>query len=351
MVTAIPTRTAERSKATRGVIASLALSLALMACDGTSGQGPGQDGSPSGAERELADLPGVSSAEVAEGLIEQDVPGTVVAVDVESDITEDELALVFARIDELAPDDWVVTLDCGPATWQGAGERDGCDTATGSVGASVVGAPEQGARALLAAARHFPAATITVTSRRDVRVQLGEPGAEPVESALDQVLTDPVLRAVEGLTVAAAPGPGGLRFTASTDEPLAPQTLALWRWLGPTVDRLPAGTPGSFSVTVDERGEVTVTADVQLPGVALPEQMTPQRYGPALWPYLRAQLAVVADLPGSASYAARNAYRPVADARPHGNDPFLAVTVGQPARPDDLGRTWNVEAERYLAKP
>lgn len=351
MVTAIPTRAAERSKATRGVIASLALSLALVACDGTSGQGPGDDGSPSGAERELADLPGVSSAEVAEGLIEQDVPGTVVAVDVESDITEDELTLVFARIDDLAPDDWVVTLDCGPARWAEPRARDDCDTATGSPSDQPVGTPGQGAQVLLAAARRFPSATVSVAWRRDVRIDLADQGSEAMAAALGATRSDPLLRDVSDLTFAAARPVEEPRFVVSSGPPLSAQTLALWRRLEPTLERLPAGTPGSFSVTVDERGEVTVTADVQLPGVALPEQMTPQRYGPALWPYLRAQLAVVADLPGKASYAARNAYRPVADARPHGNDPFLAVTVGQPARPDDLGRTWNVEAARYLAKP
>lgn len=327
---------------------SLTASVALVACDGGPARGP--DDAPSGAERDLTVLPGVSSAEVAEELVEQDVPGTVVAVDVANDITADELAAVFARIDDIAPDDWVLTLDCGPARWAESDARDGCDTATGSPTDQAVGTPEQGAEVLLAATGRFPAATVTLAWRRDLRIDLEDPGAGPVTAALDEVRSDPVLRESGDLTVAAARPDEAPGFVLTSGPPLSAGTLGLWRRLEPTVDALPASTSGAFSLAVDERGRVAVTADVQLPGVALPEKMTPPRHGPTLWPYLRAQLDIVASLPDGTSYAARNAYRPVADARPRANDPFLGIAVGAPGRRDDLGRTWSVEAAQYLAE-
>lgn len=331
---------------------SPAMSVALVACDEgvDPAPAPGPSERPSGAARQLTELPGVASAEVAEELVEQDVPGTVVAVDVEGDIATDELAAVFARIDEIAPDDWVLTLDCAPAQWAAKAARTECDTATGSPTDQDVGTPEHGARVLLAAARRFPSATVSLAWRRDLRIDLADPGSTAVAAALDATRSDPQLRDVGDLTVAAARPAEGPGFVVTSVPPLSARTLALWRRLTPTLARLPAGTPGSFSVTVEDRGRVRVTADVQLPGVAPPDRMTSRRYGATLWPYLRAQLDVVAALPEGASYAARNAYRPVADGRPHGTDPFLAVTVGAPGRRDYLGRTWSVEAAQYLAE-
>lgn len=323
---------------------SLAASLALTAC----GEEP-RPGPAAGPEGELTELPGVASAELAEVLVEQDTPGTAAVVDVESDISADELGAVLARIEELALDEWTVTLDCGSADQDDDTRRQGCDTATGTDTARDVGDPGAGARALLTAARRFPAATVTVRSHKALTIDLDDAGHEPVGRALATVLADAGLGAIDDLTIGAGPRTGSPRFVVSTRKPVDPSALTLWRRLAPSLDLLPAGIPGAVTLAVDEEGTVAVSAQVRLPGVVLPEGMTPGRHGAALWPALRAQLDIVAGLPDGTQYAARNAYRPVAGARPHGNDPFLSVTLGRRARPDQLGRTWSVDAARYLA--
>lgn len=340
-----------RDRAATLALAGVVAAAALVACTGPDGPEPPER--PGGAGQELDDLPGVGSAEVGEELVDQDQPGTVVVVDVEADITVEELGAVFVAVDDLAADQWIVSLDCAPASWEGTREQDDCDVATGSA-TTASGTPGHGARALLATARALPDATVRVASRRDVDVRLTTPGPAPVAAALEVVLADPTLRTVGDLTLAAAPGADSERFSVTTDEPVSAPTLALWRRLEPTLGRLPGGTPGSYSLAVDRGGRTTLAARVQLPGVVLPDQLTPQRYGAALWPLLRAQLDVLRELDDSgrgARYTAGNSYRPVADARPHGNDPFLDVTLGTPGRADALGRSWSVEGARHANRP
>lgn len=331
----------------RTSVLTLTVSAALVACDG------GDRDRSGGAEEDLAGLPGVASAEVGEQLVDQDESGTVVVVDVEQDITVEQLTEVFVAVDGLAPHDWILSVDCGPASWEDTRERDDCDIATGAA-ATASGTPEQGAEVLLAAARALPEASVSVAWRREVRLQLDDPGPDAVAAALGVVLSDPVLRTTGGITVAAAAGSDEPGFLVTSDGLTSARTLALWRSLRPSLDELPAATPGAYTVAVDELERETVTALVQLPGVVLPEDLTPVAYGAALWPYLHAQLDVLDDradeAPDGVRYAARNAYRPVLDARPAGNDPFLTLTLGQPGKADALGRPWSTEASEYVAR-
>jgi hypothetical protein len=334
----------------RARVAALALTGTLAAGALVACSQPAEPRRVGGPQAELADLSGVVSAEVADELVDQDQPGTVVVVDVADDVTVEELTEVFVVIDDIAADAWVVSLACGPASWEETRERDDCDSATGSA-TTAAGTPEHGARGLLAAARALPDATVEVTGRLAVDVRLAEPGAAAVAEAIDIALADPALQDVGGLTLTAAPGADSERFSVAAADPLSERVAELWRRLGPTLDRLPPRTPGSYSLTLDEDDRIIVTSRVQLPGVVLPEQLTPQRYGATLWPYLRAQLDALDDLgrPGAGPrYTVSNAYRPVADARPHGNDPFLDVTIGAPGRADGLGRTWSLEAARRV---
>lgn len=327
----------------RVALLALAMSVTLAACDA----GGGDPGGRGGTDRGPVDLPGVASSAVGEELVEQDTPGKVVAVDVERDITVDQLTAVFEEIDELAPDETIVTLACRTATTELADQDDTCDVARSSIG-TAQGPSRHGAEVLLAAARAFPEAVVTVRSRTEVGIDLGTPGPDDVAAALDQVRSDPVLSAAGELTVGSGSRSPDPRFTVVTAPPLTDSTIALWRSLTPTLPTLQLDRGAALSLQVGTDG-TGIVAGIEAPGVVPPEQLTPASHGPELWPFLHAQLDVVATLPPGSTYTVRNAYRLVADGTPHGNDTFVEIAVGEPGEPDDLGRTWNVEAAAYLA--
>jgi hypothetical protein len=339
----LPDRARDRARGVLLTLLTAAVSVTLAACSG--GDDPGSRG---GADRGPVDLPGVHASAVGEELIEEDTPGKVVAVDLERGVTVDQATAVFEKVDELAPDETIVTLDCGTATTELSDQDDTCDAATSSSDAPQ-GPARHGAEVLLAASRAFPEAVVTVRSRKDVGIDLGAPGPDDVAAALDRVRADPVLSTTGDLTVGSGSRSPDPRFGVSTVPPLTDSAIALWRRLTPTLATLQLNRGAALSLEIGASG-TRIAAGIEVPGVVPPEQLTPASHGAELWPFLHAQLDVVATLPAGTTYTVGNAYRPVPEAaQAHGHDAFLDVRVGASGRPDDLGRTWNVDAARYLA--
>ena len=339
----LPDRARDRARRAVLIPLTVAVSAGLAACSG--GDDPGR---PGGAGQGPVDLPGVHASAVGEELVEEDTPGKVVAVDLERDITVDQATAVLEKLDQLPPDQAIGAHHGGTATTPQADQDDNGDAARSSPDASQ-GAARHGAEVLLAAARAFPEAIVTVRGRKDVGIDLGAPGPDDVAAALDRVRADPVLSTTGDLTVGSGSRSPDPRFSVSTVPPLTDSAIALWRRLTPTLATLQLDRGAALSLEVGAAG-TTIAAGVEVPGVVPPEQLTPASHGAELWPFLHAQLDVVATLPAGTSYTVGNAYRPVPEAvEAHGHDAFLEVQVGAGGRPDDLGRSWNVDAARYLA--
>lgn len=323
----------------------VAVLLALVAT--SAGCGGEDDPGGDGPEAALSALPGVRAAAVTDELVDQDRRGTVAVVDTEAGIDADRLGDVVEALEDLDPAVWVVRIDCGETTWPWDDEPGDCDSATGGLGTEDGGRARDVASRLVAASASFPGAQVRVERDAATRVDLPAGDGWTIQRALATVTGDPTLSQVDDLTLR-APREEDLHDVLTSNGPLPPTAPTTWAGLSATQQRLPAGAAGALRLTIGESGALHVSTTVVLPGVVPPELLTTARQGRTLWPYLRAQLGVVATLPRGTTYDVANAYRTEAGGRAFGNDPFLSVRTGAPGQADERGRTWSVEAARYL---
>lgn len=286
-------------------------------------------------EATLAGLSGVQTASVRQEAYDDDYYERVVVVDLESEVTAEQVTAVLDEIDRIDPYEFRVYLDAGStdmalplrrprsSIWSTAGFASNSDAA----------------QAWTTALAAYPGA-IAAIEYDGVQVEFPGGTVDDVTDALRTAVDDAELADLPLSFRATRNAPGASFSTAYVGGVGAPtrQLLQRWQRVADAVDQAHGVDVGL--VHLEEGPGAFILLDLSLPSRVPKPELTTGQYGEVLWPVLRPVLDVLA------GYDAGEIQVSVDDR----DRLFTLVLDRQPRPADRWGRTWAAEAAAYVAQ-